>query len=255
MSLADLEQELLRVASSLPRMKLAEDEGNIDPAQQGVAQKLLQDEHTTATGCYRATQALCGPGFPAWEPESIWLTLERRGVDVPVLNRDKILAATTLTIIPAFWFEVNAFENTVMAFNNVLSDGEILQEATPAQLNWAVYEAEMLHSQASDVGGTTEFDREPMGYTAIVLNRAGFILAPELLSFAQDALDSLNKDGAGVDKGELRFAWKKLQKKDLTKVKFEETPFDMQLARMTAVQLYLFERVQQYEADLNQLRL
>lgn len=255
MSLADLERELLRVASTVPRMKLARDEGTTDPEEQATAQKLLQDAHTTATGCYRATESLCGPGFRAWEPESVWLTLERRGVDVPVLNRDKILAASTLTIIPAFWFEVNAFENTVMAFNNVLSDGEILQEATPAQINWAVYEAEMLHSQASDIGGTTEFDREPMGYTAIVLNRSGFVLAPELLCFAQDALDALNGDGAGVDKKELKTAWKALQKKDLSKVDFKETPFDMQLARLTAVQLYLYERFQQYQSDVDQLGL
>jgi hypothetical protein len=255
MSLADLERELLRVASCVPRMKVAEEDGTTDPEEQATAQRLLQDAHTTATGCFRATERLCGPGFRAWEPESIWLTLERRGVDVPVLNRDKILAASTLTIIPAFWFEVNAFENTVMAFNNVLSEGEILQEATPAQLNWAVYEAEMLYSQASDIQETTEFDREPIGYTAIVLNRAGFILAPELLSFAQDALDDMTRDGAGISKKDVKSAWKGLQKKDLTKVDFKESPLDMQLARLTAVQLYLYERLQQYESDITQLGL
>lgn len=255
MSLADLERELLRVASSGPWRKMAADEGALDPQEQSIARELLQDPRTTATGCFKATEQLCGPNFRAWEPESIWLTLDRRGVDVPVLNRDKILAASTLTFLPAFWFEVNAFENTIMAFNDVLSDGEILQEATPSQINWAVYEAEMLFSQMSDINETTEFDREPVGYTAIVLNRAGFILTPELLRFAQDALDDLNKDGSGVDKRELRAAWRSLQKKDLTKVTFKDTAFDMQLARLTAVQLYLAERLQQYQSDLEQLRM
>lgn len=252
MSLADLEKEMLRVAQCTPRVvtKTRPSCLALLAEERGTAQRLLQDVHTTATGCFRAVECFCGPGWRAWEPESIWLTLERRGVDVPVLNRDKILAASTLTIIPAFWFEVNAFENTIMAFNNVLSDGEILQEATPAQINWAVYEAEMLFSQAADIPGTTEFDREPIGYTAIVLDRAGFVLAPELLSFAQDALDGCVKDGAGIDKKDVKSAWKALQKKDLTKVDFKDTPLDTQLARLTAVQLYLYKRLQQYESDV-----
>jgi hypothetical protein len=111
----------------------------------------------------------------------------------------------------------------------------------------------MLFSQAADIPGTTEFDREPVGYTAIVLNRSGFILAPDLLSFAQPALDDMTKDGAGIDKKEVKSAWKTLQKKDLSKVNFKESPLDMQLARLTAVQLYLYERLQQYQTDMDQL--
>lgn len=218
-----------------------------------IAQQLLQDVHTTATGCFKAAELLCGPTFRTWEPESIWLTLERTGVDIPALNRDKLLAAITLTVIPAFWFEINAFENTIMAFNNVLSDYEILQEATPAQISWAVLEAELLYSQMSDIEETTEFDYEPINYTAIVLNRAGFVLAPELLSFAQNALNKLNNDGINVDRDKLHIRWNDIKTKDLTKVSYDNTPFDMQLARLTAVQLYLQERLKRYQKDVDQL--
>lgn len=218
-----------------------------------IVQQLLQDEHTTATGCFRATELLCGPTFRIWEPESIWLTLERQGINIPVINRDKILAAITLTVVPAFWFEVNAFENTIMAFNNIVSDYEILQEATPAQINWAVFEAELLYSQASNIEETTEFDYEPINYTAIVLNRAGFILTPDLLSFAQNALDKLNKDGVNVDKTALRKTWDDTKRKNLSKRIYNDTPFDMQLARLASVQLYLQERLVQYQKDMAQL--
>jgi len=254
MELADLEQYLLRVAASVPRAKMAAlEEG--DSEQQTVAAEMLRDPHTTATGCYRAVSAVCGAGFRAWEPESIWLTLDRKGIDVSVLNRDKILAAMTLTMIPAFWFEVNAFENTTMAFNNVLSDGAILQEATPAQLNWAVYEAEMLYGQSDEVPESPAFDREPVRYTAIVLHRAGFIMAPQLLSFAQKELDVLSRDGSGANKAEVQEAWKRLQRIDLRKKQFTDSAIDVQLARLAAVQVYLADRLVQYESDMGRLRL
>lgn len=254
MELADLERYLLRVSAQAQRTKLAaEEEG--DTAQQGIAGEMLRDENTTATGCYRAVGAVCGPGFRSWEPESVWLTLDRKGIDVPVLNRDKVLAASTLMMLPAFWFEVNAFENTIMAFNNVLSEGEMLQEATPAQVNWAVYEAEMLFGQSEDIPESPEFDREPIRYTAIILHRAGFILAPELLSFAQSDLDKLNRSGANIAKNDIRPAWKKLQHTDLRKHDFTESPLEIQLARLAAVQIYMLDRLVQYEQDLSRLRL
>jgi|MudIll2142460700_1097286.scaffolds.fasta_scaffold00163_17 hypothetical protein len=254
MELADLEQYLLRVAAKVPRAKLAAQEEG-DSEQQVVAAEMLRDQHTTATGCYRAVGVVCGPSFRAWEPESIWLTLERKGIDVSVLNRDKIMAASTLTMIPAFWFEVNAFENTVMAFNNVLSDGEVLQEATPAQINWAVYEAEMLYGQADDVPEAPAFDREPMRYTAVVLHRAGFIVTPQLLSFAQKELDALSRNGAGANKAEVQDAWKRLQRVDLRKRPFSDSALDVQLGRLAAVQVYMLDRLVQYESDISRLRL
>lgn len=254
MELADLERYLLRVAAQAQRTKLAaEEEG--DAQQVTIAAEMLHDEHTTATGCYRAVSAVCGPAFRAWEPESIWLTLDRKGIDVPVLNRDKVMAASTLTMIPAFWFEVNAFENTIMAFNNVLSDGEMLQEATPAQVNWAVYEAEMLFGQSENIPESPEFDREPIKYTAIILHRSGFILAPELLQYAQADLDKLNRSGANITKSDIRPAWKKLQHTDLRKHEFTDSVLDVQLARLAAVQVYMLDRLVQYEQDLSRLRL
>lgn len=226
-----------------------------DTEKRAIARQLLQDVHTTATGCFKAAELLCDSTFRTWEPESIWLTLERAGVDIPVLNRDKLLAAITLTVIPAFWFEINAFENTVMAFNDIVSDYEILQEATPGQISWAVLEAELLYSQMSDIEETTEFDYEPINYTAIVLNRAGFILAPELLHFSQSALDKLNNDGINVDKDKLRIRWNDIKTKDLTKIVYENTPFDTQLAHLAAVQLYIQERLEQYQKDVDQLNV
>lgn len=243
MQLAEIEKHLLTVASQTLRIKLAED---IVPQ----LKTLLQDSETTATGCFYAAVRLCGDQFRGWEPESLWLTLDRRGVNVPLVNRDKLLAAATLTLVPAFWWEVNAFENTVLAFNNVLSNPQIMQEATPEQLTWAIYEAEVLYKQQDDFIEAPEFDREPIIYTATVLQRNGFILAPELLSFAQASLDKLNRNGSLTNKTVVQQAWNKLKAQDLTQTSFKDTALDIQLARLTNVQLYVAQRLVRYKDDL-----
>lgn len=241
----NLEQELLQFATQAKQLKQAS-----APDILAHASALLRNPDTTATGCYRAAEVVCGPSFRAWEPESIWLTLERKGIEIPLLNRDKILAATTLMLIPAFWFEVNAFENTTMAFNNILSNGEILQEASPAQLSWAIYEAENLFGQFSDIHETTEFDREPILYTATVLHRGGFILAPTLLEFAQEELDKLNKGGVSLTKSEISSSWKKLKSTNPQKREFTDSALDIQLERLTTVQIYMQSKLDQYKLDI-----
>lgn len=251
MTLEELEKHLLRTAARVPRLKTAADAQ--EATQQREAEAMLRDPHTTATGCFKAAEALCGNGFRSWEPDSLWLTLDRRGVDIPLVNRDKLLAAVTMSLVPAFWWEVNAFENTVMAFNNVVSNPEILQEATPAQVSWAVYEAELLYSQIEDLEDTPIFDREPVLYTAVVLHRAGFLRPPDMLSFAATPLRDMNKNGVEVSINELDEAWSKLRKMDITKIQLGDSPLEIQLGRLAAVQLYIEDRRKQYDDDLARL--
>lgn len=265
MKLAELEQHLLAVASQVPRMeqpverdwaddsKTAAAAPKISDNLRTTAKELIRDQHTTATGCFNAAEKLYGSQFRAWEPETLWHTLDRQGVDVPLINRDKLLAAVTLTIIPAFWWEMNAFENTTMAFNNVISDHRILQEATPAQLCWSVYEAQLLYGTTTDLDEQPEFDREPEGYTAIVLNRCGYVLAPDLLSFAQPELDKLNRNGGDVSKKEVKSAWSAMKKKKLADKDFGDSPLELQLGRLAATQLYVKDRLRQYTSDLTRL--
>jgi hypothetical protein len=236
-----LEQQLLELAQQARRKPA--------PVKKSAAHALLQDADTTATGCIRALESLYGSVVRSWEPESIWLSLQRSSVDTPTVNRDKILAAHTLLMIPAFWWEVNAFENTAMAFNSHAVNPEVLQEATPAMLSWAVYEAELLYTDE-----TPEFDREPVLYTAAVLHRAGYLLAPELLAFAQGELDVLNKNGSGhVTKANVAAAWKDMQKKPVSSRSITDDALGFQLAQLTSVEMYLEEWMKRYTQDLTAL--
>jgi hypothetical protein len=248
MQLPNLDNMLLRLGAAT-RQKCAE-EATVTAAD---VRKILEDADSSAVGCFLAIREALGEGCRAWEPESLWLTLDRRKINVPALNRDKILAAHTITMIPAFWWEVNCFQNTVMAFNNVLSNPGALQEATPGQLAWGVFEAEMIYTYA-DFDETPEFDREPALYTGACLHRAGYILAPDLLHFAQDALDGFNKGKtSSLEVSEVRRAWKQLNGKTLKQDWKDDDPLDVQLSRLASVSLYIEDRAQRYKDDVSRL--
>jgi hypothetical protein len=220
--------------------------------QRHAAAQLLTDAGASASGCLHALELLCGPGFRTWEPETLWLTLDRQSIDPPVINRDKILAAITLSIVPAFWWEVHAFENTVLAFNHVVSLADALQEATPAQMAWGVFEAEMIYSE--DAGEKPSFDREPVIYVATVLHRAGYVRAPDLLQFAQRELDRLNRNGHGLTAADVDTAWKDLKKKPLEEKTLSETALDVQLGRLASVELHVQAQLTRMRADLRALK-
>jgi len=156
-------------------------------------------------------------------------------------------------MLPAFWWEVNIFENTVMAFNDVHSSPGDLQEATPGQLCWAIFEAELLFTQ-SDIKETPEFDHEPIAYVTTVLHRAGYVLAPHLLQFAQPTLDKALNNHASVSKKEVHTSWLKLKEKPIAERTFDDSPLGYQLAQLTTVEAYLEERTIRYKKDLKTLR-
>ena len=205
-----------------------------------VSKKLLEQETTPAGLLLIAAKNVLGPGVQAWSPDTIWIELEdREHLNIPLINRDKLLAAMTLIEVPAFYWEVNTFQNTVMALNDVQSNPERIQEATGAQIAWAVFEAEtILHEHQM---WEPEFDYEPRMYAAVCLQREGLIMAPEILNFCQPELTRLTKDGAEVSIDVLKVAWSSKPKHDLG-----ETPIDIQLTHLSKIQAYLDARGSAY---------
>lgn len=211
----------------------------------------LENERTPAGVVLVAARNILGPGMSAWEPDTIRIELEENEkLTVPAVNFDKLFAAVTLTEVPAFYMEVLTFQNTVLAFNHEGANPDIVQEATPEQVAWGVFEAELIRheNQLFD----PEFDYEPVLYTAQVLHRAGMVMAPPLLAFAQDALNDLNtKDHLGLD--EVRAAWEKLPKESLATRTFTEDPLDVQLAKLASVELYASQNADDYTRAMGEL--
>lgn len=184
--------------------------------------------------------------FLAWEPESIWLELEHQGVDLPVENRAKIMAGVALRLMPTFYWDGIVFEKTALAFDGVAPNPDILEEASPARLAWAVVEAAWIIRAAKDA--TWEWGHEPRAYAGVVLARAGFVLAPEQLSFAQNALDRERPSTHLFD--EVKQRWAGVDKTGLEKLTLHETPVDVQIARLAAVELHVRDRRARAERDL-----
>jgi len=210
-----------------------------------VSKDLLRDPDTAAIVLMKAAYGLLGD-FLAWEPESIWLELQHQGVELPDGNRAKIMAALTLRLVPSFYWDAITFEKTAIAFDGSQPNPDTLEEASPARLAWAVTEAAWILRASKDA--SWEFNNEPRGYAGVILNRAGFVLAPEQLAFAQPALNRERHHTHLID--EVKERWSHVSKDNLTALSLQETPVDVQIARLAAVELHVRERRVQAERDL-----
>jgi hypothetical protein len=213
------------------------------------AKSVLKNNASTATAVFIAMQRLLGNNaFLAWEPESIWLECADRGVEnLPQENRDKILAVATLLYGDAFHWDALVFEKTVLAFNDIPTAPDMIQEASPGELAWGAFEAELLAQYA---GHNNEYDYEPTRYTGLSMHRAGLVLAPELLVFAQEELDKFNsaQDELKETVGE---RWGLTDKEKLEDLDLKENPEDVQIGYLASVHLYLGKRAQQLRKELS----
>lgn len=198
--------------------------------------KLLENHDTTALGCMLALDKLLGQQWLAWEPQTIWLDLDRQGIAVEDTNKDQILAARSLLTTGRFWYDANVFEKTCITFNNEEPNYDSLEDAPIAYITWTVREANLIYEHYENE--TLEFDREPECYVAVQLYREGFVLAPEGLQWAQDTFDKYyNKNGKEL-KNKVKKAWAATPKSELLDVAFPETPVGVQLAKLASVRLH-----------------
>ena len=213
------------------------------------ARRLLSQHGTSAVALMLATRHLVGD-FHDWEPETLWLTLDREGIEVPACNRDKLQAGIALIFVPSFYWDGVVFEKTSIAFDCYEANPDALEEASSAQLAWAVKEAEWILTQHESV--PHQFEHEPRTYAAAVMHREGLVLAPERLSFAQEALDRFNVNN--VLRTRIEERWKALPKTSLETTEFDETEEGVQLARLAAIELHVREREAGAARDLALLR-
>lgn len=212
--------------------------------------EILMKEDATATAIFEAAKRLLGPSFLAWEPESIWLELADHNVNMDPVSRDKLMAASTLIQTGGFYWDAAAFENITLAFNDLPVVPEAIQEASPAQLSWAVFESKLILNRQLQESG--EFDYESERYAAVSMYRTGYILAPELLEFAQIELDKLNQGHIDL-KDQIQKRWKGLNKSRLDELKLAETPLDVQIGYLSSVHLYVESRARQLKKELASL--
>lgn len=218
-------------------------------ADRGAARRLLLNPTTTAVALLPACKQIVGD-FLSWEPESIWRELEHHQIELSEENRVKLQAAITLHLVPSFYWDGIVFENTVHAFDNEIPNPEALEEAPVTAVAWAVKEAAWVRQWLGDP--PLEFEHESRAYTAVVLEREGFLVAPNQLAFAQSGLEKRNRNHTELVET-VQKQWLTLDKSRLDSYTFEETPEGVQLARLAMVKLHVQEREKAAEEDLKAL--
>jgi len=212
------------------------------------AKDLLRSKTASAIALCKAAERVLGPCLE-WEPESVWVELSRQDVDVPVEARDRLMAAFALRLVPAFYWDAVVFANTAAAFDGRPAHVAILEEASPAALAWAAVEAAWIRREY-DLQAL-EPEHETIAYVAVVLDRAGYVLAPAPLAFAQAALDE-RRHGSGLLE-DVRRKWASTDKAGLQELVLEETATDVQVARLAATELHVRGRRRDAEAELASL--
>lgn len=248
-----IEEQLERFVAVAPKLQA----GIVKTAsQEAAARSILMDpDKNTATGLYLAARTLYGIEILTWEPETIWLTLENDGIDLPIDERNKLEAAITLQVNPSFYWDNIVFQQTVQALSGEPFDPESLQEVHPAHMNWAVYEAGVIRGLDPDSQQIPEFDEDVQMYVGVCMHRAGYVITPKSLKFAQDDLDKLIPTDVSAFQKEVRDAWSKLDKTRLADTEFFENRLGVQLAKLASCYLFTKDRAEKLGEEVVDLKI
>lgn len=210
-----------------------------------IAQQFFKEsQEKAAVVLLMSLHALYGVRSLYWEPEVIWLTLERdHAIDVSEEGRNKLMAALALIQNPAFFWDNLVFQRTVQALNNELFDPESLQECHPAHMAWGVYEASLIRNFDPEQPVVPEIDEDVQQYIAVCLKRAGYVYPPNKLQFTEDNLASLLPEESRDFAEQVKKSWAHIDKKNLPERQFGETPLDIQCAQLASCYLYVQEQV------------
>jgi len=248
-----LEEQLERFVAAVPRLQ----DRLIKTASQEAAAKslLLDPDNNTAAGLYLAARTLYGIEILTWEPETLWLTMKEDGIDLPNGERNKLEAAITLQVNPSFYWDSIVFQQTIQAFADEPFDPEALQENHPAYMDWGVYEASVVRGLDPDSPQIPDFDEDVQMYAAVCLHRAGYVVTPKSLKFAQDALTKLIPTDVSAFQKEVRDAWNKLDKTKLTQTQFFENRLGVQLAKLASCHIFTQERAEKLGEEVVDLKI
>lgn len=208
---------------------------------------VLKDPQVLPSVAWAATKKLFGPSVAAWEFETIRLELQRRGVEVDESLAAKIFGAMTIEISNDWTFDHDVLFAFALSCCGVPSNGDGVHHPTPEQLCWAIHD---LHAiTGKPITDDEGFDPDAIDPAiGVLLHDDGYVVTPDELSFAQDALDKINRYGALNDiKKEVQDAWKVVStlpvdslKKHLSEL--DDEPAEIQIRRLGDCRLYVAER-------------
>jgi hypothetical protein len=165
--------------------------------------------------------------------------MEKDGIDLSVICRDKLQAALALVTNPQFYWDHIVFENTVHAFMGTICNPDVIQECHASEMAWGAYEADVIRGMDPEGKGDIEFDEDVQQYIAVCLKRSGFVCAPNPLEIVDDNLAELLPDEAKYLRKSVKRAWEGLDKEALAHTEFAEDPLGVNLSRLAGTYIYM----------------
>jgi hypothetical protein len=167
-----------------------------------------------------------------WEPETLWWALRRDFGPVGEISRNKIMALRLAASTDAPWLDWDTFENSTLAWNNIIPLFGAFQPVSSAQAAFGVF---VLRS----IRGDEEFSWEVRAYVAAMLEEDGLVYAPaEWFDGAQEIID--RKIWLLGFKAEVESAWKKISELDPTHIEWDDSnPVDVHLLKLFVIKQYM----------------
>lgn len=188
--------------------------GGAPAATQRAADELLAAPATGASALLAAATVHHGHVVTTFEPEALWLSLEK----LHESNQQELLAAITVAVNGDVFNHVRPFTAVIEALNGYAVHHGRVPHCSAANLAWGLTEARAIFEVTEGVGVsagilppetplTPTLSDEIVAYVAVALFHEGFVVAPKELAFADEALAE-QVARAGVD-GALRAQVKK----------------------------------------------
>jgi len=220
-------------------------------SREDVARKLLStSEDRCATALYMCVRSIYGADVSDWEPETLWKTLEKDGLDLPEEARNKLQCVLALHKNPAFYWDNIVFQWSVQALNDELYDSDTIQECHPAHMAWAVYEAGVIRALDPDDKSIPELDEDVQQYIAVCLKRAGYVYTPDSLKSVADNLEKMLPSEQKEFIDQVKYSWSHLDKRILRDRVFPEDSLGVQLAQLASCYEYVKDRANSMASDV-----
>lgn len=218
------------------------------------AKALLQDPCVALSVAWAALEAILGPSVRSYEPDTLRIELERRGIAPMDGLMAKLLAAQTVLTSHAWTYDYDVLFAFALACAGIPSASEAIHHPTPEQLCWGIRELERLVGIGLSHDGDEGFDPDVIDpAVAILLHHEGYVVAPTELRFSQAILSSLSSHDDLIH--EVETAWSTYASANIEVASkaiaaLDESACSVQLARLLDCRRYVLEhetlRAQQY---------
>lgn len=190
--------------------------------------EFLLDAETNPIHLANEMNAAYGREWLDWEPETLWETIRKDWKTYPnEESKNKLMAIKVVMANEYFWNEWEVFEKVCTALNSRVPVFQTMDDLSIGELALAVHLVSKLKRRP--------FGIEVKAYVASEAQEEGYVMLPEVLSFAQEQLDSLMQGTPGP---EVRDELRKRGPMSID-VTDEDDPVHLQAGLLQAVAVYL----------------